>query len=167
MSRMPLERIEELFHQAADLDAEARAAFLGLLAGEPIRARAVGMPERLWRWCRRRPLVAALAATSSLLAIALIVTILVYQSLLLRQTEHKLQGVQQQALHSGQLADEERRQLSNLDRALAARELEQGDALAALVWLTEALRLDSGDLEREREDRVRIALALRKCPRLL
>jgi hypothetical protein len=28
MSRMPLQRIEELFHQAADLEAEARAAFL-------------------------------------------------------------------------------------------------------------------------------------------
>ncbi|HEV3444656.1 MAG TPA: serine/threonine-protein kinase [Gemmataceae bacterium] len=136
------------------------------LAGEPIRARAVGMPERFWRWCRRRPLVATLAATSSLLAIALLVTILVYQSLLLRQTEHKLQGVQQQALQSGQLADEERRQLSSLDRALGARELEQGDALAALLWLTEALRLDSGDPEREREDRVRIAQALQQCPRL-
>ncbi|MCI0458753.1 MAG: serine/threonine-protein kinase [Gemmataceae bacterium] len=30
--------------------------------GEPIRARAVSMAERLWRWCQRNPLVASLLA---------------------------------------------------------------------------------------------------------
>jgi serine/threonine-protein kinase len=32
------------------------------LDGEPIRARAAGPAERLWRWCRRSPVVAGLAA---------------------------------------------------------------------------------------------------------
>jgi tetratricopeptide (TPR) repeat protein len=32
-------------------------------AGETIRARPVGRPERLWRWCRREPALAALALT--------------------------------------------------------------------------------------------------------
>jgi WD40 repeat protein len=31
--------------------------------GEPIRARPITAPARLWRWCLRRPLVASLAAT--------------------------------------------------------------------------------------------------------
>ncbi|HEV8062612.1 MAG TPA: protein kinase, partial [Gemmataceae bacterium] len=30
------------------------------LEGKPVRARAAGYPERLWRWCRRNPLAASL-----------------------------------------------------------------------------------------------------------
>jgi serine/threonine protein kinase/tetratricopeptide (TPR) repeat protein len=37
------------------------------LAGEPILARPVGTPERLWRWCRRNPRTVALGAVVILL----------------------------------------------------------------------------------------------------
>jgi tetratricopeptide (TPR) repeat protein/tRNA A-37 threonylcarbamoyl transferase component Bud32 len=40
------------------------------LAGEPIMARPIGPVERLWRWCRRRPAVAALTATVFLVTLA-------------------------------------------------------------------------------------------------
>jgi tetratricopeptide (TPR) repeat protein len=40
------------------------------LAGEPIKARPVGRPERAWRWCRRNPRVAALSATVGVLLLA-------------------------------------------------------------------------------------------------
>ena len=43
------------------------------LCGEPIHARRVSAPERLWRWCRRNPSLAALGASVNVLLIALAV----------------------------------------------------------------------------------------------
>jgi serine/threonine protein kinase/WD40 repeat protein len=39
------------------------------LAGQPIQARPVSQGEKLWRWCRRKPLVASLLASVSLLVL--------------------------------------------------------------------------------------------------
>jgi serine/threonine protein kinase/formylglycine-generating enzyme required for sulfatase activity/tetratricopeptide (TPR) repeat protein len=39
-------------------------------AGEPIRARPISRAERLWRWCRRNPAVAALGSAAVLLLLA-------------------------------------------------------------------------------------------------
>lgn len=41
------------------------------LAGEPIKARRISPPARLWRWCRRNPILAGLTALTVLLLMAL------------------------------------------------------------------------------------------------
>jgi WD40 repeat protein len=43
------------------------------LADEPVHARAIGVPEKLWRWCRRKPALASLAASVLVLILFLAV----------------------------------------------------------------------------------------------
>jgi len=43
------------------------------LHGEPIQARPIGKTARLWRWCKRKPLVASLTALAASLLIAVVV----------------------------------------------------------------------------------------------
>ena len=52
MSKSPAGR----FQSAQELSSDLRA----WLNGEPIRARRLSTPERLWKWCRRYPLVATI-----------------------------------------------------------------------------------------------------------
>jgi serine/threonine protein kinase/WD40 repeat protein len=149
------------YARAADLAGDLRR----FLDGRSILARPVSLPGRVWRWCRRRPLVAGLAASTTLLAVALVGTLVAYLSLLLQHSQQQLASAEQQAAEQGQLAEQERRQLSHMDRLLGAEELEHHEAYRALLWLTEALGRDGADPRREYEDRLEIGLILQQCPR--
>jgi serine/threonine-protein kinase len=45
------------------------------LSYEPIQARPTGSIERLWRWCRRKPALASLAASAALLPVTIVVAL--------------------------------------------------------------------------------------------
>jgi WD40 repeat protein/serine/threonine protein kinase len=70
--------LEIIVHKAIDKDPNQRYASAGAFAedlqrfieDEPIKARRVSQTERLWRWCRRNPAVAALTALVALLLLA-------------------------------------------------------------------------------------------------
>jgi WD40 repeat protein/serine/threonine protein kinase len=137
-------------------------------AGEPIKARPVSAAERVYRWCRRRPMVAALLAVTAASILALIATALVYNASLqqaLAKIQQQAEREHEQLAEIRKQAEGEREQLVQRDVAMGMRHLENGDAFMALLWFTDALRLDQGDVSQEEKHRIRIATALQRCPR--
>lgn len=126
------------------------------LAGEPIVARPIGPLGRAVKWAHRRPAAAALLVVSSAALLTVVVGALIYNARL----RSALDDVQAHA-------EESRRGLVRLCVAHGNRLLEEDDAFAALVWFTEALRLDEGKPEMEGVHRIRIAATLRYSPRLV
>lgn len=59
------------------------------LAHEPVRARRISAARRVWRWCRRKPLAATLAAVAAVLVLTLAVgvPVLAVQTAYLREIE--------------------------------------------------------------------------------
>jgi WD40 repeat protein len=133
-------------YQTAALLAEELDHFL---KDEPIRARAVTRVERGWRWCRRKPLVAGLAAG----------LVLVFTAGLL--------GVVTEWRREKNKSEENRRQVANLNVLSGVELMQEGDYFKSLLWFTEALRTDAGHPEQEELHRIRIASVLQQAPRLV
>jgi WD40 repeat protein len=100
------------------------------MAGEPVRARPVRLPERIWSWCRRNRGVAALLAISAALLVCLLTTAAVF-SLVYRAERNYARRQEQIANQQRDRAlDENRIASHNLYAAnlgLAQRELELGN----------------------------------------
>lgn len=63
------------------------------------------------------------------------------------------------------LAGESRDRLVRLHVATAVRLMDEGDLMASLPWLVEALRLEQGDPKREEAHRLRIEAVRQQCPK--
>ena len=124
------------------------------LAGEPIPARPATRPERLAKWARRRPSVAALIAVSVVSALVLI-GVLSASYVRMRVAL----GRETAAMR------EKREQLVQGYLARGNEATEGGDDGAALLWFVAALREET-DPGSQSVIRTRIGLGLRRVPRL-
>ena len=139
-------------------------------AGEPIAARPVSSLERGWKWARRRPAMAGMVGLSLVAAITFVIGGLWYNGLL-RQQRNIAQQKTAEALRQKTLAEEQtelakqarletRRRMAQANIVNGTQLLDKGNLPGALLWFTEALRLDEGNAERERIHRQRLALVL-------
>jgi WD40 repeat protein/tetratricopeptide (TPR) repeat protein/tRNA A-37 threonylcarbamoyl transferase component Bud32 len=146
------------------------------LAGEPIQARPISTLERTIKWARRRPAPTALLVLSILAPMVVLILILIYNAEL-RQSLNDTDRERIAAVKARGREAEARTEAENnaklsrerLARSLVAngsRFMDEGDLFGALVWFTEALKLDQGDSQREDAHRTRIGMVLRQCPRL-
>src|SRR5262249_45902205 len=145
-------------YQSADELADDLQRFV---ADEPIKARRIGTLERVARWCRRNP---ALAAATGLAAAALVAVAAVSVVFARSQAEYNaslskanrdLGQVNQDLVteqektakalkKSEQQAEINRRQLARMSVDQATKRMDDGDLFSALVLSTHALQLDAG-----------------------
>jgi WD40 repeat protein/serine/threonine protein kinase len=133
------------------------------LCGEPIHARRTSLPERAWRWCRRKPLVASLmAAVATLLVVATLgATVAALQ-------QHRLAQAAERARDEAVVARRQTEEL--LERqyvARAVRLMDDGDIYGALPWIVEGLRLVQGQNARAEMHRFRSAAVLQHRPKFI
>jgi eukaryotic-like serine/threonine-protein kinase len=124
------------------------------LSNQPIEARPAGWWGRSIKWMRRHPTKTTVAAVVSLALFTLLTMGLLYHL----QIESAFEK-------TSRYAEESRQNLIRLHVAQGNSTMNAGDGFTALLWFTEALRLDPGPAEHEEPHRQRIAALTQGLPR--
>jgi serine/threonine protein kinase/WD40 repeat protein len=123
LEKEPSRRYSSADALAADIDR--------FLRDEPIQARPVGQAEKLWRWCRRKPALAA-----SLFSILLLLLVVVIGSpIALFRIDRERQRAQELSKKETQLRQQAERRVYASDMNLAQRALEMNNIGSALNLL--------------------------------
>ncbi len=154
LRKAPAERYDNAAELADDLERWLR--------GDPIRARPVGRMERVLKWVRHNPVVAALGA-ACVLALAAGAAV---SALFAVEARKEAKNARDAEKATGLREAESRRRLARSHVISGNRLLDEGDGFGALVWYAEALKLEAGDEEREKMHRLRIGLLLHHLPGL-
>jgi WD40 repeat protein len=136
--------------------------------GEIIRARAVGPVERLWRWCRRNPVVAALLATvalSLLIGLAGVLHFAIRANEARAAAEDAARKEAKARLQEQQRATELRLGLVRQHVASGTRFLETGERGMALWEYVHTWEL--APPEQDDNQRLRLGLTLQAGPQLV
>jgi WD40 repeat protein/Flp pilus assembly protein TadD len=131
------------------------------LKNEPIEARPVGWWGRSVKWMRRHPTKTTVAGVVVLAVATLLLGGLIYHL----QMKSAFEKTREYAEETREYAEQSRQNLIRLHVAQGTSAMNAGDGFTALLWFTEALRLDAGTLEQEQTHRQRIAALLQGLPR--
>jgi serine/threonine protein kinase len=151
--------LETIIHKAIDREpgrryqtaADLAADLQRFIEDEPIRARRMSTTERLWRWCRRNPVVASMTALILLLTLGGIGGIL-WQW---RQAEQARGVATAKAEDEAQARRATVLTLADMYTAAGLSSGARDDPRQAVLWFARAARLAGDDRERAGANRIR------------
>lgn len=156
---------EQRYPTAAALAADLRR----FREGRPIQARPVGLLGRAWKWCRRRPAVAALTGSLLFLLVLLMLgtglaAVWINQA---RWTAEQNAAAERRARQDAEaVAEESRQRLIRLHVSHGNETISRAGLLGRTLWHTYAWMEDRTDPRREASHRQRLAAVLAELPPL-